>query len=200
MFGDEKRKSSDLVTFTEMTEGTRKDWEIIMREIERYGAGLSERILAHLRLLRGEPLGFRVDQLEHALQTATRAFRDGRDEEYVVCALLHDIGDSLATYNHADFAATILKPFVSERNHWMIQHHGIFQGYYYFDFVDRDRNMRERFRGHSHFDYTAQFCEYYDQNSFDPGYASMPLEAFEPMVRNVFKEMKNPTFPRKTQG
>lgn len=174
-------------SFTAMTEGTLEDWKIIAGEAASYAKGLPDRIMDHMRLLGGEAGGYAVDRLEHSVQTATRAFRDGRDEEYVVCALLHDIGDALGPHNHADLAATILQPFVSEQNHWMIEKHAIFQGYYFFHFGGLDRDMRDQFRGHPWFEYTAQFCHLYDQAAFDPNYASMPLEAFEPMIRRVLE-------------
>ena len=140
--------------------------------------------------------GFAVDRFEHSLQTATRAFKDGKDEEYVVCALLHDIGDLLGTFNHAELGAVILKPFISEQNHFMLQNHGIFQGYYFFHHIGLDRDAREQFRGHEHFEYTAQFCHLYDQAAFDPNYESMPLEAFEPMVRKVMERPRNSIYMR----
>lgn len=171
--------------FTAMTEGTAEDWGIISSHFMPYAAKLPERVLTHLRLLDGDYGGFPVDRLAHSTQTATRALRDGRDEEYVVCALLHDIGDTLGSFNHPDIAAAILRPFVSERNLWMVEQHGIFQGYYFFHHLGLDRDLRERFRGHPHFEYTAEFCEKYDQTTFDPNYESLPLEAFEPMVQRV---------------
>ena len=116
---------------------------------------------------------------------ATRAARDGRDEEYLVCALLHDIGDTLSPHNHPDVAASILKPFVSEQNHWMVAQHGIFQGYFFFHHLGLDRDMRERFRGHEWFADTAEFCEKYDQCALDPDYPTKPLEFFEPILRKV---------------
>jgi len=128
--------------------------------------------------------------MEHSLQTATRAHKDGKDEEYVVCALLHDIGDILGSYSHAEIGAAILRPFVSEANHWMLYHHGIFQGYYFFHHLGLDKDMREGFRGHEHFEYTAQFCHLYDQNSFDNNFESMSLEDFEPMVQRVLAKPK----------
>ena len=171
--------------FHAMTEGTQEDWmEIGMAAMPHRGE-LPDRIMAHLKLLKGDHGGFAVDRLEHSLQTATRAHRDGRDEEYVVCALVHDVGDILGPANHAEIGAVILKPYVSERNHFMMDKHGIFQGYYFFHYLGLDRDMREQFRGHPDFEYTAQFCHQYDQNAFDPAYDSMPLEAFEPMLRRV---------------
>lgn len=173
--------------FAAMVDGTLDDWKIIGREAEVFGRQLPDRLLDHMRLLGGDSGGYAVDRLEHCLQTATRALRDGRTEEYVVCALLHDIGDTLGPRNHADVAAAILQPFVSEQNHWMVEKHAIFQGYYFFHFGGLDRNMRDRFRGHEWFDYTAEFCHLYDQTSFDPEYDSLPLDAFEPMLRRIFE-------------
>jgi predicted HD phosphohydrolase len=172
--------------FHAMTEGTYDEWQLIGGELERFAKRLPERLIAHLDLLRGDHGGFPIDRLEHCLQTATRAFQAGRDEEYVVCALLHDIGDTLGPHNHADVAAVIVQPFVSEANHWMVEHHGIFQGYYFFHFLGLDRDMRDKFRGHPHFEKTEEFCRLFDQVAFDPNFKSMPLEAFEPMLQKVF--------------
>ncbi|MBI1392910.1 MAG: phosphohydrolase [Alphaproteobacteria bacterium] len=177
--------------FRSMSEGTAADWTIIAGEYAPFAAEGGKRVLDHLKMLKGDAGGFPVDRLTHSLQTATRAHRDGRDDEYVVCALLHDIGDLLGAYNHPDVAAAIVKPFVSERNHWMVEKHGIFQGYYFFHHLGMDRDMREQFRGHPHFEYTAEFCEKYDQAAFDPAYDTMPLEAFEPMVMELFRMPKN---------
>ncbi len=179
-----------LAGFTRMQDGNAEDWAIIGAEYFAFAEALPERILAHLKLLSGDYGGFPVDRLEHSLQTATLAHQAGEDEEYVVCALLHDIGDTLGSYNHADVAAAILQPFVCEENHWMIQKHGIFQGYYFFHFLGMDRHLREQFRGHPCFERTAEFCEKYDARAFDPGMKSMPLDAFEPMVRRVFAKPK----------
>ena len=171
--------------FSAMTEGTAQDWQRISAQFVPFAQELPERILKHLKLLDGDFGGFPIDRLQHSLQTATRAQRDGRDDEFVVCALLHDIGDTLGTYNHAEIAAAILKPFVSEQNHWMLQHHGVFQGYFFFHYLGLDRNQRDAFREHKWYAYTEDFCATYDQNSFDPKYDTLPLEAFEPIVRRV---------------
>jgi predicted HD phosphohydrolase len=160
---------------------------LIGGELQRFADKLPSRLVTHLELLRGDYCGFPVDRLEHCLQTATRAHRAGRDEEYVACALLHDIGDTLGSYNHADLAAVIVQPFVSEENHWMVAHHAIFQGYYFFHFLGLDRDQREQFRGHPHFEKTEEFCRVFDQVAFDPNFKSMPLEAFEPMLRRLFR-------------
>ena len=171
--------------FTAMQEGTVEDWAAISMEFVEFSRGLPDRVLAHLKLLDGDG-GFAVDRLTHSLQTATLAQRAGRDEEYVVCALLHDIGDTLGSFNHPDVAAAMLKPFVSDENLWMVEKHGIFQGYYFFHHVGMDRDMREQFRDHPYFDRTAEFCELYDAPAFDPQRETLPLSFFEPMVRNVF--------------
>src|SRR5450830_18662 len=177
--------------FTHMKDGTQEDWAIIAADFSAYARQLPTRIVAHLKLLEGDFGGFPLDRLTHSLQTATRAFRDGRDEEYVICALLHDIGDTLGSYNHPDIAAAILKPFVSEDNVWMVQHHGIFQGHYFFHHLGMDRDMREQFRGHPHFEKTAEFCALYDNPSFDPHAETFPIIEFEPMLQRLFARPKN---------
>ena len=186
-------------TFKSFVDSTRDDWMIIGRETAEFNKGLADRVLDHLRILRGDYGGFPIDRLEHSLQTATRAHRDGRDEEYVVCALLHDIGDTLGSYNHPDIAAAILKPFVSEQNHWMVANHGVFQGYYFFEHLGLNKNMREQYQGHPWYEYTAQFCHLYDQAAFDPDYESETLEFFEPMVRRVFEKPKQSIYKKDKQ-
>jgi predicted HD phosphohydrolase len=172
--------------FKAMQEGTAEDWNIISSHFKSFSTGLPDRILTHLKLLDGDYGGFPIDRLEHSLQTATRAHRDGRDEEYVVCALLHDIGDTLGSFNHPDIAAAILKPFVSEENLWMVEKHGVFQGYYFFHHLGMDRHLREQFKDHPLYQRTAEFCALYDAPAFDADYQSEPLEFFEPMLRRVF--------------
>jgi predicted HD phosphohydrolase len=135
-------------TFTRMQDATADDYKIIGRHSLEFFARLPERVLDHLRPLELDTGGYAVSRLTHSLQTATRAERDGRDDEYVVCALLHDIGDTLACANHSELAATILQPFVSEENHWIVEHHGVFQGYYFFHHLGLDRNARDRHREH----------------------------------------------------
>jgi predicted HD phosphohydrolase len=182
--------------FHAMTEGTAEDWQAISAAAAPFNRAHADRLLESLRALSHDCGGFAVDRLEHSLQTATRAFRDGRDEEYVVCALIHDIGDLMGPSNHAEVGAVIMKPYVSEANHWMMDKHGIFQGYYFFHHLGLDRDLREQFRGHPHFEYCAQFCHLYDQSSFDPDYDSMPLEAFEPMLRRVVARPKTSIYKR----
>ena len=176
----------ETVSFTRMEDGTREDYELLERLEREYAAGTADRVLAQLRELRGSLGGYRIDRLEHSLQTATRAYRHGADTELVVAALLHDIGDLLAPHNHSQLAAVILKPYVSRQTHWIIRHHGLFQTYYYAHHSGGDRHARDRYREHPCYQATVDFCQLYDQPSFDPDYNSLPLDFFEPMVRQIF--------------
>ena len=171
--------------FLRMQDSTREDWQLIGAEFAQFTRGLPDRVMAHLKLLEGDYGGFPVDRYTHSLQTATRALRDGRDEEYVVCALLHDIGDTLGSFNHPDIAAAIVQPFVSEANHWMVKHHGIFQGHYFFHHIGMDKDMREQFKTSPHYELTAEFCELYDNPAFDPKGETLPISEFEPMLRRL---------------
>jgi predicted HD phosphohydrolase len=176
---------SPRAAFHAMTEGTAEDWGIIATNAINHAVGLPDRVLAHLRLLDGDFGGFAVDRLTHSLQTAARAERAGRPDDYVLAALLHDIGDTLGSFNHQDIAAAILRPFLADDLHWMVAHHAEFQGYYYFHFLGLDRDRRERYRGHDFFDLTAEFCADFDQPAFDPAYPTPPLEHYEPLVRRL---------------
>jgi predicted HD phosphohydrolase len=186
----------DRAQFHAMVDGTQEDWMKIAAASVAFNRDLPARVLAHLKMLEGDCGGFAVDRLQHSLQSATLAHRDGMDEEYVVCALLHDMGDILASANHAELGATVLRPFVSEENWWMLHHHGIFQGYYFFEYLGLDKNMREQFRGHPAFERTAMFCARHDQNAFDPAYDTMPLSTFEPMVQRVMARPKRSIYVR----
>jgi predicted HD phosphohydrolase len=177
---------STTVGFRQMKDGTRADYELLGRLEHEYAAALPDRVLAALARLDSGLAGYPVSRLGHSLQTATRALRDGADTELVVAALVHDVGDDLAPYNHAELAAAILRPYVRAEVTWIVEQHGLFQSYYYAHHYDRDRNGRERFRGHRWFDACASFCERWDQASFDPSYASEPLARFVPLVREVF--------------
>jgi predicted HD phosphohydrolase len=173
-----------------MTGGTREDWQIIATAHGELATGLPDRLLDQLRQLGGDHGGFAVDRLEHSLQTATRADRADRDDEYVFCALLHDVGDLLGTYNHADVAAAVVKPFVSERMHWIVDKHALFQGYYYFHHLGMDRDMRDMFKGHEHYARTEEFIALYDNPAFDPDGETLGIEVFEPMLRRLFAQPK----------
>ena len=176
--------------FTQMKDGDADDYSIIAASNAEDYNHLADKVLDHLRMLENDYGGFQVDRLTHCLQTATRAHRDGKNSEYVVCALIHDIGDNLAPANHAELAATILEPFVSEENYWIVKHHGIFQGYYFFEFLGLDKNMRDKYSDSPYFESCREFCEKYDQNSFDPEYDSLDLDFFIPMVKDLFKKPK----------
>ena len=182
---------NDRATFTRMDQSTAQDWALIAGEFRPYSQQLPDRILAHLKLLDGDYGGFPIDRYSHCLQTATLALRDGRDDEYVVCALLHDIGDTLGCYNHPDVAAAILKPFVVEANLWMVQNHGIFQGYNFFHYLGMNRDMRDMFKDHPHYARTEEFVALYDNPAFDPKGEILPIAEFEPMLRRVFAQPRN---------
>ncbi len=183
---------ADQTYFREMTASTKEDWETIMEQQMKFFAGLPDRILDHMKLLSDDYGGFPIDRLEHSLQTASRAERDGRDDEYIMCALLHDIGDTVAPFNHPDIAAGIVKTRVSEANHFMVAKHGVFQGYYFWDYIGLDGSAREQFRDSPFFDYTEEFCAKYDQTAFDPDYKSEPLEHYKPLIREFFSQSWTP--------
>ncbi|MGI9604122.1 MAG: HD domain-containing protein [Acidimicrobiales bacterium] len=173
-------------TFTSFEESTQEDWQKIIPQLAVTQSLVADRVLDLLGHLEHDHGGFPVSRLEHSLQTATRAERDGRDDEYVICALIHDIGDTLAPYNHPAIAADILQPFASEANQWMVQHHGIFQGYYFWHYIGADRNTRDAYADSPYYGQTEEFCAKYDQTAFDPEYKSEPLEHYEPLVREYF--------------
>jgi predicted HD phosphohydrolase len=176
----------DKVKFTAMKDGTKEDYDLLSRYEEGFVEGLPDRVLKFLKNLDDSLDGYQITRLEHSLQTATRAEKDGADEEMVVAALLHDIGDGLAVFNHSQFAASILRPYVSEKVYWIVKHHGLFQNYYYAHHVGKDRNARDQYKDSPYYQDTINFCENWDQASFDPTYESYPLEHFEPMVKRVF--------------
>ena len=183
---DTSQATTSTVSFTSMAAGTREDYELLERLEAQFAAGTADRVLDQLRGLAGSLAGYKVDRLEHSLQSATRAYRDGADEEIVVAALLHDIGDLLAPHNHSEVAAAVLRPYVSERTYWVIRQHGLFQSYYYAHHMGGDRNARDRYIDHPWYQDAVDFCHRWDQSSFDPEYESLPLEFFEPMVRRLF--------------
>ena len=176
------------VSFTRMADGTAEDYELLGRYEDAYIAGLPDRLLGALDALKGSFGGYQVTRYQHSLQAATRAHRDGKDEGYVVATLLHDIGDEYAPWTHGEMVAAILKPYVDPAVCWMIGHHGAFQLYFYGHHVGEDPNTRDRWKDHANYAMTEEFCERYDQASFDPTYDTLPIEEFEPMVRRVFAE------------
>lgn len=176
----------ETVSFTRMDQATAEDWQLLDQETALITPIVVENVLQLLKNLKQVTGAYPIDRYQHSLQTATRAHRDGADEEMVVVALLHDIGDTIALENHSEFAAAVMRPYISEENYWLLKHHGLFQGYYYFHFYQRDRHARDRFKDHSAYQTTIDFCEYWDQRSFDPDYDTLPLSFFEPMVRRIF--------------
>jgi len=174
------------VSFTEMKNGTKDDYLFLDKHEKKFADKTADRILEFMSNLTETLVGYQVSRLEHSLQSATRAYKNNESEEMIVAALLHDIGDELAPMNHSEYAAAILKPYVSEKTHWIIEKHGEFQMYYYAHHLGGNKNKREKYKGHKYFNDTINFCEKYDQNSFDPNYKSFPLKFFEPMVRKIF--------------
>ena len=174
------------VSFTEMKKGTKKDYLFLDKHEKDFANKTAERILKFMSNLTETLEGYQISRLEHSLQSATRAYKNKEGEEMIVATLLHDIGDELAPMNHSEYAAAILKPYVSEKTHWIIEKHGEFQMYYYAHHVGGDRNKRDEYKSHKYYQDTINFCEQYDQNSFDPNYKSLPLEFFRPMVKKIF--------------
>ncbi len=185
---------SRVVSFRRMEDGTREDYLLLDESERRYAQSLAERVLESMRKLDHSLYGYPVTRLQHSLQAATRALRDGADEELIVAALLHDIGDELAPYNHSEMAAAILRPYVRPEVAWIVEHHGLFQNYYYVHHLGGDRNARDRLRAHPWYEACAHFCAAWDQCSFDPDYPGESLEFFEPLVRRIFA--RTPHDPR----
>ena len=174
------------VKFTEMKNGSKEDYLLLDKHEKKFAENTGERLLKFMSTLDDTLEGYKVTRLEHSLQTATRALNDKADDEMIVAALFHDIGDELAPLNHSEYAAAVLKPYVSEKTHWIIEKHGEFQMYYYAHHLGGNRNKRDKYKGHKYYEDTINFCEKYDQNSFDPNYKSKPLEFFKPMIKKVF--------------
>lgn len=186
------------VSFVHMEDGTAEDYRIIGEAMRKANEPVADDVLEILQHNERIDLGYKVTRLEHSLQAATLAFRDDQSEEMIVAALLHDVGDTLSPFNHAQVGAAILRPYVSERTHWVVLHHGLFQTYYYNHHFGRDRDARDRFKGHPHYQACVDFCQKYDQNAFDPAFDTMPLSAFEPMVRRLFA--RTPNFDMATEA
>jgi predicted HD phosphohydrolase len=173
-------------TFVRMADSTAEDWQIIMADHQNLTAGVADQVLGQLRGIETAAGGFAVDRLFHSLQTAYRAEVDGKDDAYLICCLLHDVGDLLAPDNHPDIAAAIIKPYVSDEYHWMVQQHGVFQGRHFWHFLGGDRNARDEFRDHEYYDTCDEFVEKYDMPAFDPNYSTPSLEYYESLLRSFF--------------
>jgi predicted HD phosphohydrolase len=177
---------NEIVSFRRMEDGTREDYELLDRSEREYVRRLPDFILSSLKKLDHTLVGYPVSRLEHSLQTATRALKDGADDELIVAALIHDIGDELAPYNHAEIAAGIIRPYVRPEVTWIVEQHGLFQTYYYVHHTGGDRNARDRHRDHPWYQACREFCANWDQCSFDPHYQWEPLSSFEPLLRSIF--------------
>ena len=169
-----------------MKDGDKEDYELLIKFEDKFNEGTAERIIRVLKGLESSLGGYKVSRLEHSLQTASRAMRDNASEEMIVAALLHDIGDEIAPLNHSELAASVLKPFVSEKTRWIVEKHGLFQAYYYNHYYNKNRNLRDEYKGHKFYEDTINFCHKWDQASFDPNYKTIPLEDFIPMVGRIF--------------
>lgn len=180
------RMTRSIVSFRRMEDGTREDYLLLDRSERDYAAGLADRVLDAVRKLDHSLEGYPISRLGHSLQTASRAHAAGADEELVVAALIHDIGDELAPYNHAEIAAGIIRPYVRPEVTWIVEQHGLVQSYYYAHHLGGDRNARDRIKGHEWYAACERFCSQWDQTSFDPDYPTKPLEFFAPAVRRVF--------------
>ncbi len=174
------------VNFTEMKHGSKEDYELLEKYEHNFERETADRLLKYLASQTTTLEGYQITRLEHSLQAATRAYRNNESEEMVVATLLHDIGDELAPMNHSQYAASIIRPYVSEKTYWIINHHGLFQTFYSAHHLGGDRNARDKFKDHKYYQATVDFCEKYDQSSFDPNYKSMTLKEFEPMVKRIF--------------
>ena len=174
------------VSFTQMKDGTKSDYDFLTEHEIAYTKGTADRLLSALEHLDEGLSGYQITRMGHSVQSATRAWRDGADIDWVVSTLLHDIGDIFAPYNHDEYAASVLKPFVREQCRWVVEKHGDFQMLYYGHHVGGNQHKRDCYQGEKYFDDCAEFCERWDQSSFDPDYDDLPLAFFAPMVREVF--------------
>ena len=176
----------EKVKFKQMKEGSKEDYLLLNKLEKKFIEGTADRVLKTMQGLTSSLVGYQINRLEHSLQTATRALKEKASDEMIVAALLHDIGDELAPNSHAEFAAAILKPYVSEKTAWIVEKHGIFQMYYYAHHLGFNKNERDKYKGHKYYPATAEFCEKWDQISFDPNYKSLLLKEFEPYVKKIF--------------
>tara|TARA_B100000131_G_scaffold57758_1_gene53064 strand:+ start:655 stop:1209 length:555 start_codon:yes stop_codon:yes gene_type:complete len=176
----------EKVKFTQMKDGNKEDYLLLEKHEKKYIEGTADRLIKFMSSLNTTLEGYKITRLEHSLQTATRALNDKADDEMIVAALLHDIGDELAPLNHSEYAAAVIKPYVSDKTHWVVEKHGEFQMYYYAHHLGGNRNQREKYKGHKYYQDTINFCENWDQKSFDPNFKSLSLENFKPLVYKIF--------------
>jgi len=177
-------------SFIQMKDGTKEDYLLLNKHEKKFIESTADRTIKYMSGLTKTLEGYKVNRLEHSLQTATRALNDKANDEMIVAALLHDIGDELAPLNHSEYAAAVLKPYVSEKTHWIVEKHGEFQMYYYAHHLGGNKNQRDKYKKHKYYKDTVDFCENWDQKSFDPNYKSLSLKDFEPYVKKIFS--RNP--------
>lgn len=176
------------MSFTRMDESSAEDWMKIGGEVAKRQGAMPATIKSMLRQLADQVDGFAIDQFQHALQTATRAARDGASEELIVAALCHDIGKVISVVNHPAIAAEILKPYVSPETYEIIRTHQDFQGKHYYAHFGMDSNLRQQHENQPWFELAKKFTDEWDQTAFDPNYETLPLEYFEPMIDRVFSK------------
>ena len=174
------------VSFTEMKKGRKEDYLLLEKHEKKYIEGTADRLLKFMKGLNSTLEGYKISRLEHSLQSATRALKDKADDEMIVATLFHDIGYELAPLNHSEYAAAVLKPYVSKKTHWIIEKHGEFQMYYYSHQLGGNKNQRNKYKGHKYYEDTVKFCKNWDQKSFDPNFKSLSLKDFDPYVKKIF--------------
>ncbi|MDI9818110.1 MULTISPECIES: HD domain-containing protein [unclassified Legionella] len=180
------KKNTHTVDFTNLEDASVEDFKFLLPKMQEYTGNVADNILYLLEKQKDIVDGFPVNLYEHSLQTATRAYLDGAEDEMVVVALLHDATMEIShVNNHAEVAAALLKPYISEKNYWILKHHSIFQSYYFFEKIGLDKNGREQFKNHSLYNEVVDFCERWDNPSFDPDYNSKPISFFKPIVRKI---------------
>src|SRR5438309_1324025 len=175
-----------IMAFTRMDQGKIEDWMAIGQAVTIRQADMPAMIKSMLGKLEEQVDGFAVNQLQHGLQTATRAARDGAPEEMIVAALCHDIGKVISVENHPAIAAEILKPYVSWETYEIIRTHQDFQGRHYYALMGKDPEARGQYATEPWYELACVFTDGWDQTSFDPAYDTLPLSHFEPMIDRVF--------------
>ena len=178
--------SMKQVKFVQMKDGDKEDYEFLIKHEVEHTKGTADRLIKALVELDEGLSGYKITRLGHSLQSATRAWHDGADIDWIVSALLHDIGDIYAPYNHDEYAASILRPFVREQCSWVVEKHGIFQMIYYGEHVGSNPHKRDKYIENIYFKDCSDFCEFWDQKSFDPDYDTKPIGFFIPLVREIF--------------
>ena len=174
-------------TYTSVEYSNEDDWKYLFISFLADLIRVPDRIIAIFELGKNEDIISQpLSRYEHSLQTATLAYRDGRDDEYVICALLHDIGSQISGESHAEISASMLKSYVKPEYYWMVLNHNKFQGYHYWHYIGLNRNESDKLKDHPWYQLTYDFVEKYDTPAFDPNGEILPLEFFKPMIRKVF--------------